>query len=62
MINLYSATRGINRFKGLAMALREIDRQYMSIDGVDQLCAWAESAGELSNAAVAQQSGCEHGH
>ena len=25
-INLYSMTRGINRFKGLAMALEEIDR------------------------------------
>ena len=27
-INLYTMTRGINRFKGLAMALREINEQY----------------------------------
>ena len=27
-INLYTMTRGINRFKGLAKALREIDATY----------------------------------
>ena len=27
-INLYSPTRGINRFKGLAMALKEINDEY----------------------------------
>ena len=55
VINLYSGTRGINRFKGLAMALKEIDRQYTPIDGVEELCAWAESAPELSNDAVEKQ-------
>ena len=55
VINLYSGTRGINRFKGLAMALKEIDRQYTPIDGVEVLCAWAESAPELSNDAVEKQ-------
>ena len=33
VINLFSMTRGINRFKGLAMALGEIDQQYTSIAG-----------------------------
>ncbi len=55
VINLYSGTRGINRFRGLAMALKEIDRQYTPIDGVEELCAWAETAPELSNDAVAKQ-------
>lgn len=54
-INLYTRTRGINRFKGLAVALAEIDRQYTPIDGVELLADWAQHAGELSNAAVAAQ-------
>ena len=55
VINLYSGTRGINRFKGLAMALKEIDARYTPIDGVRELCAWAETAPELSNASVARE-------
>ncbi len=51
-INLYSGTRGINRFKGLAMALAEIHAQYTPIDGIAPLCAWAKDAPELSNDAV----------
>ena len=54
-INLYSGTRGINRFKGLAMALGEINARYTPIDGVEELQAWAETAAELSNDAVEQQ-------
>ena len=30
-INLYTMTRGINRFKGLAMHLKEIDETYTKI-------------------------------
>ena len=58
-INLYSGTRGINRFKGLAMALKEINGQYTPIEGVDQLAAWAKEAAELSNDAVAKKA-AEH--
>ena len=58
-INLFSMTRGINRFKGLAMALPEISSQYTPIDGIGELCAWAESAPELSNAAVSKM-GSQH--
>ena len=58
-INLYSGTRGINRFKGLAMALGEIDRQYTPIDGVELLVDWAGHAPELSNDAVAKKA-AEH--
>ena len=59
VINLYSGTRGINRFKGLAMALGEIDQQYTPIDGVEALIDWAGHAPELSNDAVAKNA-AEH--
>lgn len=51
-INLYTITRGINRFKGLAKALSEINRKYTSIEGIDALVSWAENAPELSNGAL----------
>ena len=51
-INLYTMTRGVNRFKGLAMALDEINAQYTAIEGFDELKAWAASAPELSNGAL----------
>ena len=54
VINLFSMTRGINRFKGLAMALGEINEQYTPIAGVEALQRWAETAPALSNDAVAK--------
>ena len=51
-INLYTITRGINRFKGLALALSEIDKKYCKIEGIDALVNWAEKANELSNSAL----------
>ena len=53
-INLFSMTRGINRFKGLAKALAEIHSQYTPIAGIDFLVAWAENAPALSNDALAK--------
>ena len=53
VINLFSMTRGINRFKGLAMALKEIDGKYTPITGIDALVHWADTAPALSNDAVA---------
>lgn len=35
-INLYTMTRGINRFKGLAIILKEIDEQWKKIYGADE--------------------------
>ena len=55
VINLFSLTRGINRFKGLAMALGEINAQYTPVDGIEALQAWADSAPELSNDAVEKE-------
>ena len=54
VINLFSMTRGINRFKGLAMALHEIHNQYTPIPGIEALLRWADTAPALSNDGVAQ--------
>ena len=48
-VNLYTLTRGINRFKGLAVALREINDKYIQIDGLDEFVRWTEETKELSN-------------
>ena len=52
-INLFSMTRGINRFKGLAIALSEIHEKYKPITGVAHLQLWADTAPALSNDSVA---------
>ncbi len=51
-VNLYSMTRGINRFKGLALALREIDGKYKAIPGVETLEKWVAASPALSNGAL----------
>lgn len=53
-VNLYTMTRGINRFKGLAMLLNEVDRTYKSIEGIEEFSAWADKARELSNASLSK--------
>ena len=54
VINLFSMARGINRFKGLAMALGEINEQYKRIPGIAALQHWADTAPALSNDGVAK--------
>ena len=54
VINLFSMTRGINRFKGLAMALGEINEKYTPIAGIQALQHWADTAPALSNDGVAK--------
>ncbi len=51
-INLYTMTRGINRFKGLSKALREIDGTYKKIEDIEVLERWVEDSDELSNPAL----------
>lgn len=53
-INLYQATRGINRFKGLAMALSEINERYTPISGIDALLLWCEQTSALSMPALSE--------
>ena len=47
--NLFQMTRGINRFKSLAVILREISRDYTPILGVDALESWVNTASALSD-------------
>ena len=54
-INLYTMTRGINRFKGLAMALSEISEKYRKIEDISDLVEWVEAAPELSNSALEEK-------
>lgn len=51
-INLFLMTRGINRFKGLSMALLEINDLYKPIPGVETLQHWTEMTDGLSNDAL----------
>ncbi len=53
-INLFTMTRGINRFKGLAVALSEINERYTPIPGIAHLCCWVDTAPALSNDGVAR--------
>lgn len=51
-VNLYSGTRGINRFNGLALGLQEMARKGVVIDGLDSFLNWTQEAKELSNPAL----------
>ena len=53
-INLFQMTRGINRFKALAIALGEISDKYTPILGVDALRDWVAHAPALSNDGIAE--------
>lgn len=48
-VNLFSLTRGINRFKGLIKALKEINEKYVKIEDLESLENWVETTNELSN-------------
>lgn len=48
-INLYTKTRGINRFKGLAETFKIISKEGIEIDDLDSLVNWVETTNELSN-------------
>lgn len=54
-INLYSLTRGINRFKGLSKALTEVNVQYQKIKDIDALNKFATASPELSNKALEKE-------
>lgn len=54
-VNLYTLTRGINRFKGLAVALTEINDKYIKIEGLDEFLKWTEETLELSNESLEKE-------
>lgn len=49
-INLYSKTRGVNRFVGLVMSLESV-----GYSGIDHLKKWVDTTSELSNASLEQE-------
>ena len=51
-VNLYTMTRGVNRFKALAICLSEINEQYAVIEDLASLTLWVETSPELSNVAL----------
>lgn len=53
-LNLYTMTRGINRFAGLAAALLQVHKAGCPIEGIEAFSAWVEQAKELSNKALKQ--------
>lgn len=57
-INLFTPTRGINRFKGLAMILSEFPVTDSSED-IMEFVSWTNTTGELSNTAL--QECCHNG-
>ena len=51
-INLYTSTRGINRFKALALLLQEVNSRYTPVEGLSELVRWTSDTAELSNRAL----------
>lgn len=51
-VNLYTMTRGINRFLALAKTLEEADEKYCRIEGMKELAEWTRTAKALSNQTV----------
>ena len=49
-INLFSSTRGINRFKALVLTLIEAQEKGEDIGDISALTDWANNAPSLSNA------------
>ncbi len=54
-VNLYTLTRGINRFQGLYRALEEIAEKYTPVDGLEELGEWVEHTPELSNESLQRE-------
>lgn len=54
-INLYTMTRGINRFQGLLKALLEINEQYAAIEDISALKEWVDNTFELSNRSLEKE-------
>lgn len=51
-VNLYTMTRGINRFLALGKVLMHVSETYRDISLIQEFASWTETAKELSNASV----------
>lgn len=58
-INLYSSSRGINRFRGLALTLKEVNADLRPIVGIGNLLHWTEGD-ELSEASLMRKIEANH--
>ena len=56
-VNLYSVTRGINRFLALRMILSEVNDKYTQISGTEEFSKWCEETDTLSNDEVKKMIG-----
>lgn len=54
-MNLFTMTRGVNRFQGLAMMLSLIHEEYREIEDVQSLVRWVEVTRELSDRALSEE-------
>lgn len=54
-INLYTMTRGVNRFRGLLITLSEISGQYHRIDDLADIAEWVENSDELSEKSLERE-------
>lgn len=54
-INLYSSTRGINRFLGFTEIINRLDGKYLKVEDVEVLRNWVENASELSNRCLKEE-------
>ena len=48
-LNLYTRTRGINRFQGLAETFKIISKQGVEIKDLESIINWVDTTNELSN-------------
>jgi phosphoglycolate phosphatase-like HAD superfamily hydrolase len=51
-VNLYSSTRGINRFKGLVKTFEEMEALGYQMPDFEEIKKWTEETSELSNPAL----------
>jgi phosphoglycolate phosphatase-like HAD superfamily hydrolase len=52
MVNLYSKTRGINRFKGLVKTFELLKEEGIDLPDISSINRWIENSSELSNPAL----------
>lgn len=54
-LNLYTKTRGINRFKGLAETFKIISKQGIEIEDLESILNWVDTTTELSNLSLKKE-------
>lgn len=54
-VNLYTKTRGINRFKGLVLTLELLEAEGVEIPNISSIKKWTETTNELSNPSLKRE-------